>query len=290
VICGLPVIFTWLLLERDARLTPANVSLVLFSLALILTLVPEFFYLSDIYGTRMNTMFKVSYQVWTLMAVASALASISIWRTLHRSAASRVALPLGLAAMMIAGFVYPVVAGQQWLDWRAPTREWDGVDGLAYLEQDLDGHYAGEYAAIEWLLEHADEDDVILTAGGGEWASEIGRVSGGSGVPTIMGWAGHENQWHLGESGYTAEREQRVNDIEILYSGTPLEAEILDRYGVTLIYIGPTETNGIPNVSPTPGSYAPGPFPGASDPAFPGDGWTEVFNEDGSRIYRRDGT
>src|SRR5690606_37160518 len=49
VICGLPVIVTWLLLERDGRLTPANVSLVLFSLALILTLVPEFFYLSDVY-------------------------------------------------------------------------------------------------------------------------------------------------------------------------------------------------------------------------------------------------
>lgn len=290
VICGLPVIMTWLLLERDGRLTPANVSLVLFSLALILTLVPEFFYLSDVYGgSRMNTVFKVSYQVWLLMAIASALAAASIWRAFHRNAVSKVALPVALAGIMVAGFVYPVVAGQQWLNWRAPDREWDGVDGLAYLNQDAGGLYSGEYAAIEWLLENADEDDVLLTAGGGEWWSEVGRPSGGSGVPTIIGWSGHENQWRLGHEGWTEERQQRVNDILALYDGTPPEPEILDRYGVTLIYIGPTETNGIGQET-RPGDAAPGPFPAASDPTYPGEGWTEVFNEDGSRIYRRDGS
>ncbi len=290
VIAGLPVILTWLLLERDARLTPANVALVLYSLALILTLVPEFFYLSDIYGgSRMNTVFKVSYQVWLLMAVASALAVTSIWRTLHRSVVARIVLPAGLALIVLAGMAYPVMGGYQWLEWRAPDRHWDGVDGLAYLETDGGGQFRGEYEAIQWLLDNANEDDVILTAGGGEWDSAIGRVSGGSGVPAIMGWAGHENQWRLGHEGYTADREQRVNDIIALYDGTPPEQEILDRYGVTLIYIGPTETNGT-GAETQPGSFAPGPFPAASDPNYPGPGWTEVFNQDGARIYRRDGS
>lgn len=289
VIAGLPVIMTWLLLERDARLTPANVSLVLYSLALILTLVPEFFYLSDVYGTRMNTVFKVSYQVWLLMAVATALATISIWRAFHRSNVARVALPVGLALVVLAGMAYPVMGGYQWLEWRAPDREWDGVDGLAYLKTDGGGQFAGEYEAIRWLLENTDEDDVILTAGGGEWESAIGRVPGGSGVPAIMGWAGHENQWRLGHEGYIEEREQRVNDILALYDGTPPEEEILDRYGVTLIYIGPTETNGTGGQT-EPGYLAPGPFTAASDPDYPDDGWTEVFNEDGARIYRRDGS
>lgn len=288
VICGLPVIVIWLLLERDFRLTPANIALVLFAIAMILTLVPEFFYLSDYYGTRMNTIFKVYYQVWLLMAVASALASVSIWKVFRRNTVTRIALPVAMAGIIALGLAFPVVAGKQWLDWRSPEREWSGVDGLAYLNEENGGLYAGEYDAIEWLLDNADEDDVILTAGGGEWTSEIGRVSSGSGVPTLIGWTGHENQWHLGDPTFQATVNQRIDDINALYSGPPSQ-DVLDRYGVTLIYIGPTETRGIGD-EPTPGAYAPGPFPGASDPDYPGDGWTEVFNEDGSRIYRRDGS
>lgn len=289
VLCGLPVIMVWLLIERDFRVTIANVALVLYALALILTLVPEFFYLRDYYGgSRMNTVFKVYYQVWLLMAVATALAAIVIWRAFRRSVAARYGLPVIMAAIIALGLAYPVVGGKQWLDWRSPTREWVGVDGLAYLTTEEGGRYAGEYAAIAWLLDNAVEDDVILTAGGGEWANPIGRVSSGSGVPALVGWAGHEEQWHLGEDGFRAEViVPRVDAIRRLYDGPPA-AELLDRYGVTLIYIGPTETQGI-GAEPSD-TYAPGPFPGATDPAYPGDGWTEVFNEGGSRIFRRDGT
>lgn len=289
VICGLPVVVVWLLLERDIRLTPANVALVLYAIAMIMTLIPEFFYLNDYYGgSRMNTIFKVYYQVWVLMAVASALAAISIWKTLRHHVVSRYALPALLAVIVAGGLTYPVVAGHQWLDWRSPDRTWSGVDGLAYLNRDQDGRYAGEYQAIQWLLDHANEDDIILTAGGGEWRYEIGRVSSGSGVPTLIGWAGHERQWHLGDPAFQAVVNQRVEAINALYN-IPPSPEALDRYGVTLIYIGPTETEGIGQEA-QPGDSAPGPFPAASDPGFPGNGWTEVFNQDGSRIYRKNGT
>lgn len=289
VICGLPVIFVWLLLERDVRLTPANIALVLFAIAMIMTLIPEFFYLTDYYGgSRMNTIFKIYYQVWVLMAIASALAAVSIWKAFRFNLASRYALPAVLGLILAAGLTYPVVAGQQWLDWRAPDREWSGVDGLAYLKQDQEGLYAGEYAAIQWLLDNADEDDVILTAGGAEWLSEIGRVSSGSGVPTLIGWTGHENQWHLGDPDFHEIVGQRIDAINALYT-IPPSPEALDQFGVTLIYIGPTETHGIGQEA-QPGYSAPGPFPAATDPAYPGEGWTEVFNQDGSRIFRRDGT
>lgn len=286
VICGLPVIMVWLLLERDFRVTPANIALVLYAIAMILTLVPEFFYVSDYYGTRMNTVFKAHYQAWVLMAVASALAAVSIWRTLRHNTVARFAIPAALVVILAAGMAFPVVAGNQWLNWRSPEREWLGVDGLAYLNEESGGLYAGEYSAIQWLLDNAGEDDVILTAGGGEWDSRLGRVSSGSGVPTLIGWTGHENQWHLGDPGFQETVNQRIDDINALYSGPPSE-EVLDRYGVTLIYIGPTETQGTGDEA-RPGWSALGPFPGANDPNYPGEGWTEVFNEDGARIYRRD--
>jgi hypothetical protein len=67
---------------------------------------------------------------------------------------------------------------------------------------------------------------------------------------------------------------------------------LLDRYGVTLIYIGPIERNGSPSPRDTPDQgCAPGAFPNASNPEFPGEGWTEVFSdESGTRIYRRTGS
>jgi uncharacterized membrane protein len=255
---------------------------------MIMTLIPEFFYVSDYYGgSRMNTIFKVYYQVWVIMAIASALAAISIWKTFRSNVVSRYALPAVLALVIAGGLTYPVVAGHQWLDWRAPNRDWQGIDGLAYLIEEQGGRYAGEYKAIQWLLGNTDEDDVILTAGGGEWYSELGRVSSGSGVPTLIGWTGHENQWHLGNPAFGAVVSQRIEDINALYS-IPPSPQAIDRYNVTLIYVGPTESAGIGQQASA--GLAPGPFSAASDPAFPGDGWTEVFNEDGSRIYRRNGT
>lgn len=288
VICGLPVIIIWLLLERDIRLTAANVALVLYAIAMIMTLIPEFFYLADIYGgSRMNTIFKVYYQVWLLLGVASALAVVSIWKTFRRFAITRYAIPAIAAVIIAGGAVYPVVAGHQWLDWRSPDRTWHGVDGLAYLNEEMGGRYAGEYAAIQWLLDNTTENDVILTAGGSEWRMELGRVSSGSGVPALMGWTGHERQWHLGDPAFQSVIDQRIDAINALYNVPPSQ-EALDRYGVTLIYVGPTEIDGI-GIEARPGDSAPGPFPAASDPAFPGPGWTEVFNQDGSRIFRKDG-
>lgn len=287
LLCGLPVIVIWLLLERDSRLTPANVSLVLFALALLLLLLPEFFYISDIYtGSRMNTVFKVSYQVWLLMSVASGIGLVALWKSIRFNVVARYAMPLVTAALLLVGMAYPVVAGQQWLDWRNPAREWSGIDGLAYLRVNPDSPQAAEYAAVEWLWLHADEDDVILTAGGGEWDSAVGRVSSGSGVPTIIGWTGHERQWHLGDDEMQAEFPARVDDIDAMFAAPP-SAELLDKYGVTLLYLGPVELYGSAGAPPRPGYMAVNPVPTANDPNFPGDGWELVFQRGEVRIYQR---
>ena len=47
-------------------------AVLLIAAALVLTLVPEFVYLRDKFGTRMNTVFKFYYQGWLMLSVASA--------------------------------------------------------------------------------------------------------------------------------------------------------------------------------------------------------------------------
>lgn len=290
-LAGLPIVATIVLVQRDPKLSLANVALGLFSLGFALTIIPELFYLSDIFNSRMNTIFKIYYQVWLLTAIASAVAVIAIWQVLRPLITMRLAttvVAIGTAVVLLLGVTYPVVAGKQWLDWRNPTREWSGVDGLAYLDQP-DDVYAmpGEYDAIQWLRENGKRNDVLLSASGCAWRAPVGRPAGATGIPSILGWYDHEQQWHLADPQIYAKMVQRIADVNALF--TQPTPELLDKYGITLIYIGHVEENGDPNAN-TDYPCAPGPFSGARNPNYPGAGWTEVYNTDGVRIYRREGS
>ncbi|MGC4191019.1 MAG: DUF2298 domain-containing protein [Thermomicrobiales bacterium] len=294
MLCGLIIIAAVVLIQRDPRVTAANASLTLFAVGSVVSIGPEFLYLGDIYNSRMNTIFKLYYQVWVLFAVASAAAVICIWSTVRTFVAERgatIVVGTVTAVVMAIGLVYPAMGVSQYLDWRNPSREWMGLDGLAYVEdQNQSWSAPGEYDAIQWLYDNGTKDDVLLAAGGCAWLSDVGRPGGATGIPTILGWEDHEWQWHLSNPDIRTETAQRVTDITTLFAtGTP-NTELLDKYGVTLIYVGKVETSGSSSNKPFSADCAPGPFPGASDPNFPGAGWSEVYNADGVRIYRHDGT
>ena len=293
-LAGIPIVLSVMLIQRDPRISAANVSLGLFTIGFLITILPEFFFLGDIYTNRMNTIFKLYYQTWLLTGVAAAIAVVVIWQTLRKLITERVAtiaVSVATAAILVLGVIFPIVGGKQWLDWRNVDRDWIGIDGLAYVDDPAEAWSSpgGEYEAIEWLYENANEDDVMLAAGGCTWSADIGRPAGATGVPTILGWQDHEAQWHLADASIYTEINQRTADITTLYAS--LDPALLDKYDITLLYIGSAETNG--PYSPTVGralagdQCAPGPFASASDPNFPGDGWTEIYNADGVRIYRR---
>ncbi len=204
----------------------------LLTLAAFLLMGPELFYLVDFFNTRMNTIFKLYYQAWAVLAVAvpvtlyysaSAIARRNLW--VRRAGALWWVL---VATVALGSLYYPVGAlastGNQPLT----------LDGLAFLER----QQPDERAAIRWLSENSERGDGIVEAVDGDYGP-FGRVSAYSGVPTVLAWPGHELQWR----GSSEPQGSRVEDIAALYRATAPEAAetILRRYDVTFVVLGPRE-------------------------------------------------
>ena len=79
---------------------------------------------------------------------------------------------------------------------------------------------------------------VILEATGGSY-SQYGRVSAQTGLPTVLGWGGHELQWR----GNYDEAGKREPDIDQIYNSfdPKLTLTLLDKYGISYVYVGSLE-------------------------------------------------
>lgn len=282
VLCGIPL--TLALLQHPARRRTWGPPTILFSLGFALILGTEFFYIQDIFGNRMNTLFKIYYQAWTLFGIATAIAIVALWRDvgLGEAVARRATRPTLATVVLIAlaaVTIYPVLSATAYRSIReAPG--WTGLDGMAYI-----GEIApGQLAAMRWIRDNATEDDVLLEALGCSYQVNSGLPTSGvsafTGVPAVLGWPGHERQWHLGDETILQEQRRRATLFDQLYS---LDGQApRDEFGVTLIYVGPFERTG------TPACDTAGPYPAVLDDRFPGPGWEVAFSEGDATIYQRD--
>jgi uncharacterized membrane protein len=193
-----------------------------------LTLFPEFFYLYDQFGWRMNTIFKFYFQAWILWALAAAYGSVVLIR--HLRGAAGVIFPVVLGAVVAMALVYPAFGISRRLEGSDPA-QWtlDGADHLARFEPE-------ELDAIQWL-QKAPEGVVVESVGGSY--TGYARVATFSGKPTVLGWPGHEVQWR----GGAEEMGSRETDIEQLYRTNRWEvaAGILQRYQIRYVYVGSLE-------------------------------------------------
>lgn len=95
--------------QRITYAPAGGFALLLIGMGLCLTLVPEFVYLRDNFGGRINTVFKFYYQTWTLwsIAVAYAVYSIVFDRAAHRPRAGlRLIFAVAFAISLLAGLLY----------------------------------------------------------------------------------------------------------------------------------------------------------------------------------------
>ena len=153
-----------------------------------LALFPEFFYLRDQFGWRMNTIFKFYFQVWVVWALAASYASALLLQVIP-SSWKRLALQAAWLVMLLLALIYPYFGfGSRIKGYSISSAT---LDGTAYLERSS----PDEMAAIRWLQQAPY--GVVAEAVGGSYTG-FARVSTMSGLPAVLGWPGHESQWRGG--------------------------------------------------------------------------------------------
>ena len=199
----------------------------------------EFVYLRDTFGTRMNTVFKFYYQAWVLLSLSGVYGLFYIFSARYRPTGQRILRVLwvaGIVVLFAISAVYPLLASYSKADgFRGPP----ALDGVAYMAV----HRPDDYDAIRWLNENVVGAPVILEATGGSY-TEYARVSSQTGLPTLLGWGGHELQWR----GNYDEAGRREPDIEALYGNFDpnLTLTLLDKYGIKYVYVGYLERQKYP--------------------------------------------
>lgn len=220
-------------------------ALLLVAVGVMLTLTPEFFYLRDNFGTRINTIFKFYLQTWMVWSIASAYAIYAILsdsRSQH-SVIFRAVFAVVACVAIALGMLYPIF----------------GVYSRAYAETGLDRSVDGTALSLDggpqmmpgnrvdydsimcWKPLIGDRQLVVVEALGGAYDSAYGRVAGLTGVPIVLGWENHESQWR--GSTYPQVVGSRSQDIPALYTDLRWEAaqDIIQRYGIDYIFYGQSE-------------------------------------------------
>jgi YYY domain-containing protein len=199
------------------------VVLLVFLGALLVT-APEFVYLRDQFGTRMNTVFKFYFQAWQLWAVAAAVASAMLLQELRNL--GRVLFTVLLTLVLATGLIYPLFSFSD------VTRNPVGsLDGASYLSPEV-------VQGIQWLQQAPLGN--LVEAVGGSYDANYARYATHSGQPGLMGWPGHEGQWRGGNVDWA-----RIDDIQVLYSAADWQTAqaILEKYDVKYLVVGEWERN-----------------------------------------------
>jgi uncharacterized membrane protein len=213
---------------------PAHIfALLMTSLGALLVLGPEFFYLRDQFGWRINTIFKFYYQAWLLWGIVAAYATLVLLAA--KRGLARLLLGAGLALLIGASLVYPVFGLLS------------KTNNFAHFEATLDSSIhlqdsaPDELAAIRWLQQAPAGiiAEAVPDAGGSY--TNFARQATHSGKPNLLGWVGHESQWRGGGE----EMGSRKADLATLYCTRDwkIAQDIVIKYNIRYIVVGPLERN-----------------------------------------------
>ena len=264
LVAGLIDVFGAALTLYHLRDRAQSFTLLLGTTAFFLIALCEVFFLKDVFADslpRFNTVFKFYFQAWALLSItagaglyfildgfrpASMLSNVQVWLQwgVERLWA------VGLIILLLAGAAYPIAGAYTRTNEFAQRS--NSLDGFAYMQT----YSPGDYYAIRWLNSNVSGDPVIIEAIGDDY-SDYGRVSAFTGLPTPMGWIGHEYQWRVNwlnnplNAVDFANRTRQGNDIDTIYTdpNPDVVLSLMARYHAEYLYVGALEQAKYPTVN-----------------------------------------
>jgi len=210
--------------------------ILIFGYGTLILIIPEFIYAKDIYPShfRANTMFKLGYQAFIMMGVASTIVAYLLVR--WQSKKKFLLLPFFLLAFGLI-FIYPFLA--------FPSYYPGLYDKQTYLkDQNLDGllwmnnQYPEDKEIIDYINKYIVGQPVILEAQGDSY-TDYNRISAFTGDPTVAGWWVHEWLWR-GSSDVVG---VRIPDIGALYQSEDMQLtqQLIDKYHIEYVVVSGLE-------------------------------------------------
>ena len=198
--------------------------------AFILLYLSELFYVKDIFGNRMNTIFKFHYQVWIVFSITS---GISLKFLLEYNLRNITRIILSISFLILATSNIYFVTASYLTKIKESSNLNPNLSSINHLENDTN-----KYELIKYLRLNSNHNDVIIETQGKSYTNDS-QISSESRIPTILGWVGHQLQWRSNHSDIY----NREEDIDTFYISNDSQEiiNIINKYSITMIILGPNE-------------------------------------------------
>ena len=219
---------TLLTLTTREGLSDRSLVFSIFSLSMFLILIPELFYVGDVYGNRMNTVFKLYYPAWILLSICGSYSAYYWLAGYIRPQKFLKYIYTFIAGLIIlCAFYYPPAATMTKLS----------ESSISGFKNSNARPTDSEISALDYAKQNISLNQGILESVG-EWDSS-GFISRNTGIPNLVNWPGHESQWRNSDPAIY----QRAADVETIYSTENLAQakSLLGKYDINFIYVGDLE-------------------------------------------------
>src|SRR3989338_8694346 len=219
--------------EGSAQTKTDYFIMILFMVSTILLIVPEFFYIKDIYPAhfRANTMFKLEYQAFIMMSVASTYTFIRLKQGIRVKDPISIVYLVLFAPLFFLVAIYPTFAIGSYYGTLKKTPQ---LNGSLWVNDS----YPNYVRMIDFMNKNVSDQPTILEAQGDSY-TDFNVVSAYTGIPTVGGWWVHEWLWR----GSAEVIGKLIPDIQNIYESADMDLtkNLIKKFDIKYIIVGPNE-------------------------------------------------